>query len=268
MKVITYCNDESKLIYLKETEKMFNTKITYVIETGEWNGNITKIKKLNDLINTYDDNDIFIFIDAFDVIINSNYDEIIEKFKSYNCDLLFGGELNCYPDIFEKKFDKVLPNILPNNIKKKYINSGGYMGYVKSIKHLLKWINNNYKNNNPNNETRDQAFFFKYFLENHHNHNIKIDFYSKIFLNMYVISWDDIDFRNGRVYNNILKNNPCFIHFNGVSWKTDENKNIMQVFVDTLKNSNNNLNKIYNLKKYNQKYTICGYNTHTSWSQI
>ena len=74
MKVITYCNDESKLIYLKETEKMFNTKITYVIETGEWNGNITKIKKLNDLINTYDDNDIFIFIDAFDVIINSNYD--------------------------------------------------------------------------------------------------------------------------------------------------------------------------------------------------
>ena len=126
MNIITYCNNPDKLVYLKETEKNFDSEITYIVEQGEWKGNITKIVRLVDIISKYNDDDIFIFIDAFDVLINSNYDEIIDKFKSYNCDILVGTELNCYPGGFKKKFD----DITPNDSKSKYPNSGGYMGYV------------------------------------------------------------------------------------------------------------------------------------------
>ena len=247
MNIITYCNNPSKLFYLKETEKNFDSKITYIVEEGEWKGNITKIVRLVDIISKYNNDDIFIFIDAFDVLINSNYDEIIEKFKSYNCDILVGTELNCYPGGFKKKFDK----ITPNDSKSKYPNSGGYMGYVKQLKHLLNWINEN-----RHREKSDQACFFKYYISNHEKVNIKLDTQSKIFLNMHLISWKEVDFRKGRLYNNVLENNPCFIHFNGGTWQTHDKKNIMPIFVEKLNLSKNDPeDTIYNLNEYKQIIT-------------
>ena len=79
----------------------------------------------------------------------------------------------------------------------------------------------------------------KFFIENHNKVNIKLDTKSLIFQCMYKIYWKEIDFREGRVYNNILNTYPCFVHFNGKSWRTSVPKppkyeNIMPVFIELM----------------------------------
>ena len=153
--------------------------------------------------------------------------------QNFNCDILLSAELNCHPRFLKKDYIKICsPNML--KIKNKYINSGGYMGYVQNIKKLYSWkseeqIINICKNGIiiKNKQPGDQTYFIKYYIENYNKVNIKIDVESQIFQNMYLISWNEFDFRNGRLYNTIFDNSPCFIHFNGFSFRTCEKKNIM-----------------------------------------
>lgn len=69
---------------------------------------------------------------------------------------------------------------------------------------------------------------------------------------MFLVSWYDFVIKNGRLYNSVLNEYPCFIHFNGLSWETDKNENIMNVFVDKLENSISNQNQmeIYDFLDY------------------
>ena len=246
--IITYSNSKDKLKYLKESEKIFNTTVNYITSPA-WEGYITKIKAVKKYIESFNDNDIIIFIDAFDVLISGHTNEIIEKFKLYNCDILVSAELNCYPPFFKNDIDK----IMPKEIKNKYINAGGYMGYVKHIKSFLEWKNIN-EIERICQHGGDQTYILKYFIENYNKVNIKLDTKSLIFQNMHLISWKEIDFREGRVFNNILNTYPCFIHFNGGTWQTNERNNIMPVFIELMIKSKKN-SQIYNLDKYNQIIT-------------
>ena len=71
---------------------------------------------------------------------------------------------------------------------------------------------------------------------------------------MHLISWKEIDFRGGRVFNNILNTYPSYIHFNGGTWQTNERNNIMPVLIELMIKSKKN-SQIYNLDKYNQIIT-------------
>jgi hypothetical protein len=251
--VFTFASDEAKVKYLRDSEKLHTVNITYIIK-NTWEGYITKIIETQKAIDTFPDNDIVAFIDAYDVIINGDHDELLEKFLNYNCDVLLSAELNCYPPFLKGEMDK----IESGNIKNKYINSGGYMGYVKDIKKIFQWkslmdITNICRNGS------DQAYFIKYFIENHNNVNIKLDVNSNIFQCMHLISWKEIDFRNGRVFNNILKTYPVFVHFNGGTWQTNERTNIMPTFIEKIQTSINNPHNIYNLDNYNQIITSTCY---------
>ena len=247
--IVTFASDETRLIYLKQSEQLFNVNIKYIIK-NKWDGYYTKITETQKYINDLPENDIVLFIDAYDVIINSNYIEILHKFLSYECDILLSGELNCYPEFYKNDMD----NIMPLVIKNKYINSGGYIGYIKDINKLFLW--------KPINEIinicevgSDQSYFIKYFIENYKHVNIKIDINSLVFQCMHLISWKEIDFRHGRVFNNIFNSYPCFIHFNGGTFKTQNKENIMPVFLDKIKLSKINPTEIYTLNEYSQIIT-------------
>ena len=166
MNIITYSNREDKLVYLKQSEKIFDIKINYIIKDN-WEGFITKIIEVKEILDNFDDDDIIVFIDAFDVIVNSDMKHLITKFKLYNCDILLGAELNCFPP----KFKPTINQIIPPTIKNKYINSGGYMGYVKNIKHMLNW-----KTKEQIQQIcicgGDQSYFMTYFIENYNKVNI------------------------------------------------------------------------------------------------
>ena len=56
---------------------------------------------------------------------------------------------------------------------------------------------------------------------------------------MCFVSWKEIDFRYGRMYNNILNEYPCFIHFSGRSYLTTNNTNGLFLFVKKINQSVN-----------------------------
>jgi len=249
LNIFTFGTNKNKMKYLKKSEEMFGGKINYIIKR-KWEGYYTKIVEISNIINSLNDKDLILFIDAYDVIINSNRleKEILEKFKSYNCDILLGAELNCFPKILKSKMDKIYNNS-NNNSNNKYINSGGYIGYVKDIKKIFAW-----KSNNEIIKLceigGDQAYFMKYYIENYNKVNIKLDTKSLIFQNMWLISWKEVDFRGGRLFNNILKTYPCFVHFNGPL----KAKRIIPIFIEQMLNSKKNPQQIYDLNEYEQKH--------------
>jgi len=250
--IFTFYTDESRLIYLKQTQQNHAVNITYLYNST-WNGYIDKILYMIQTIKNIPDDDVVCFIDAYDVLINSTSYEILDKFKSYNCRLLIGAELNCFPSDYKGQMDEV-GNALHLPTRNKYINSGGYIGYKKDIHALLTW-------KSPQEIEHicsyggDQTYFIEYYLHNHMKHSISLDYTSKIFQNMHLISWKEIDFRGGRVYNNVLNTYPSFVHFNGGVWQTQTpGENIMPVFVEKI-NTSKQSTDIHTLNGYEQIIT-------------
>ena len=245
--IFTCATDLHKLIYLKQSEELHDVRVTCLMP-NEWIGfYYTKIKVMQDAIENLPNDDIVLFIDAYDVLINGNIDEIIEKFNSYNCDVLLSSELYCWPPYYKAELD----NEVKSNTKYKYANSGGYIGYVKNMKELFAWRTEEEKINMCR-DHGDQAYFMRYFTDNHKHKNIKLDTDARIFQSMVFVSWKEIDFRNGRMYNNVLNSYPNFIHFNGSSMLTSHRHNIMPVFIDKKKLSRENPDVIYTLDEYVQ----------------
>ena len=248
MSVITYTNRPNKLGLLKKGEELFNYNINYIINDS-WKTYkfYSKIRETGILIENYKDDDIIVFIDAHDVVLNSNTEEFIEKFKSLDCDILFSTERNCYPPRYRNQVN----NIMSSNIESRYLNAGGYIGYVKNIKEMFNWRKEEYINWRCK-SGGDQAYFMEYFIENHDKVNIKLDTDSFIFQCMYNIPWEHIEFKNGRGYNKNNDNYPCFFHFNGGSWFTSDRSSIMPIFNQLIEQSKND-NKVYDLSNY-KKY--------------
>ena len=86
-----------------------------------------KIKDEKDLI--------VMFTDSYDVHVFETASQIVKKFKKMNARVLFGAEYFCSPD--KRKADK-FPVV--TNGEKRFLNSGGYIGYVGDIYSILSFI--------------------------------------------------------------------------------------------------------------------------------
>ena len=125
---------------------------------------MTKFKLVIEYLNTLNDNEIFCFVDAYDVIMNRNIDELYQKFIEFK-------KINNYKIICANN-PKITLNV--NNIQyyltkldfesngEITINPGTYIGYVKDVKSILEEIYNLKKNN----DTDDQLFLNRYHLNN------------------------------------------------------------------------------------------------------
>ena len=129
LEVVTYANKSFGLF-----EKLVNNEYGLPIKVlgwgTKWNGYSDKSKGLLEYIQTKNDDDIILFIDGFDSLVNKPIDDkLIEIFKQYDCGVLLsrdcegsGRFLTRY--IFRKCGDYTA-------------NAGMYMGYVKYLKKLL-----------------------------------------------------------------------------------------------------------------------------------
>jgi hypothetical protein len=230
--IFTFASDVNRLVYLKHTERNHKNGINYIV-TDHWNGYVDKLLYMKQKIENIPIDDIVCFIDGYDVLVNADNEEIITKFKSYNCNLVVGSELNCFPEFYKERMDAVNENRV--NLYK-YVNSGGYIGYAKSIMDMLNF-KSEYEINQICQNGGDQSYLIEYYLENCLNGGIKLDVYCKIFQNMHWVSWSSFVFKNGIVYNTIMDVNPCFVHFNGGTWQTSSHGNIMPVFCDKIEKS-------------------------------
>jgi len=223
----TFLTDPSRIVCLEETCAVFGIKL-HVIFSPVWKGYTDKIFMMQTAIEHLKDDDIVLFTDAYDVLVNSNEETIVERFTKYNTDLVISSELNCYPERFKDTFDQ-----FENTNNYKYINSGGYIGYKRAIMKVFTW-------KAPEEIIRlsddggDQAYFMEYYLANR-DRSVKIDKECKLFQCLHSLSFSDIKFKAGQLHNIGLNIAPCFIHFNGGTWLDDNLKNIMPTFVQRIK---------------------------------
>jgi len=247
--VLTYgAGNVSRFEYLKASASLCDLPIKYITEAA-WTGFFGKLKCILKAIKSIPNDDIICVIDGFDVIVAGGPEEIISKFKAYDCDILFGAELNCWPGEYAEKY----PNLgIKNGYK--FVNGGGFIGYKWALMQMYTWKDISEVERICKAFT-DQGYFIEYLTEYRHARKLKLDCCVEIFQNMFSVDWSEITIRNGRVVNLLTNTTPAIIHFNGDAWKTKAGGDIMPVFVDKLERSYNDSDKDYNLSGYEPNFS-------------
>jgi len=158
---------------------------------------------LQTIENHIDDKYIIIFTDSYDVILNSNIDNILEKYLQQECDILFTAELYCWPN------SDLAYKYPTTNSPFKYLNSGGIIGSLNGFKNITQFPIKNYDD--------DQLYYTNLFLNKLDiDLNIKLDYNCEIFQALNGASnYIDIDFDRSATTNSYTQTSPCILHGNG-----------------------------------------------------
>lgn len=241
MKIITFGDNEEKMNFLKKSAERYKVDIEYIYDNNITNWSYSnfydKLKTILKLLEILDDDMIVCIIDAYDLLVNKSIDGLENAFMNYDCDVLFGCEVNAFPE-YIKPICEVSTNY-------KYVNGGGYIGYVKAIKNIYKHVSDTQLLKICTLGT-DQLFFNTYYNE---FTNVKIDYKCIIFQNMFGLELSDFEYKDYTLYNNVMKTIPFFIHFNGASYiirnkKSKLKENALNLFTE---------NSVVDLNKYESK---------------
>jgi hypothetical protein len=213
--IYTYGNEYKKFKTLAESGDMNKVNI-YMQGIGDkWIDYSNKLKNFNKFLENIEDFKIVMFIDAFDVIIFDNAENIKKKFLEFNKPLLFSAEKYCWPD---GSVSKYYPEKTKNEIFR-YINSGTYMGYAKDLKEML----NTFKEKNYNcdtypdklnNKSDDQRCLTYYYLNN--IDKVGLDHKQKIWSVCAGTNREDYDIvKYNNLYNKITNQKSSILHTNG-----------------------------------------------------
>lgn len=170
-----------------------------------------KVNLLKKALEPYKDDDrrIVLFTDSYDVIFLAGLPDIVEKFKNTDARVLFAAEGFCWPD---KSLASKYP---PANGAKRYLNSGGFIGYASDIYALITHAPIKDKED-------DQLFYTLMYLDEtlRDRHKIRLDHRSDIFQNLYGAVADvELKFEGGKasLVNTVYKTEPLILHGNGRS---------------------------------------------------
>jgi hypothetical protein len=212
-------HDDGYYQALLQSAKNNNTNITTLGWGQKWKGFTMKTNLIIEYISSFDENDIVVVIDAYDVIMLDNEENIKKKFYSFNKPILLsrdGDPKNVFATWFQKRVFKTCSG--------HKINAGMYMGYVWAIKKLLDRLCKNKNMPCTSSETDDQMLLInvcnnKVFYETH----IAVDSNKLIFYNTYGNSnlfslFQDFEFVDSnnvidnKLYLEDTKTYPSFIH--------------------------------------------------------
>jgi len=248
--IFTYgAGNISRFEYLKASSDICNLPINFVTQSV-WNGFFDKVKNTLNVIKNLPDTDIVAFVDGFDVLAVGGQDEIQRKFHESDCEILFGAELNCWPGEYLARF----PTTDSGTSGYKYLNSGGFIGYKRAVMDLYTWKSLEQIAYICKTCGGDQGYFMEYFLANWGQKNMKLDSNCTIFQNMFSLDWNEIYIQDGRVVNSVMGTTPCFLHFNGDSWRIKGGGDIMPVFVEKLQLSQDNLGTVFDFSDFEQNF--------------
>jgi hypothetical protein len=173
-------------------------------------GFIIKLLLTNEYIKYLPDDHIIMVIDGYDVIINNNQENIINKYYELTKGekVLFSAEKACWPI-------GQLWSLYPETSSiYKYLNAGTYISTVKILKKLfiilMKKIYKFYYFCDLN--VDDQEYFTDIFLFENKN-LIILDNNAEIFNCLYD-SINDIEFKDNKIYNKTTQTYPMIFHGN------------------------------------------------------
>ena len=161
-----------------------------------------KINFLLDTLNELNDDQLILVTDSYDVIMSANSEEIIRKYKKFNKKIVFASESSCWPDRdIAHKFPKI------QGKRNLYLNSGGFIGDVASIKKIVSTVPSN---------SDDQRWYTQMFLSESGKEYMALDYNCEIFQCLNDAEKElEIHFAMSRLRNKINNTHPCQIHGNG-----------------------------------------------------
>ena len=210
--LLTVATDTSKLTYLQQSAEQYYSYYNNIGSGIEWNGGDMsasgggqKINLVKNQLQYYDDNDIILFVDGYDVFLVRDLEEIKNRFIG-RCNILFAAELSCWPD------ESLAPLFDIDTITEyKYLNSGCYIGYVKDLKRLMQ--------DDIADSEDDQLYFQKKYLENKTNpvadYRIELDVENYVFQCLAGAVDAITIMESGYIINTDTNCCPCVIHGNG-----------------------------------------------------
>lgn len=166
-------------------------------------GNATRLLRMAEYLNTLDDNDIVMCVDAFDVLIIADKEMILKKFLNMNTPFIMSAEKGCYP------FPKYANQYPPTSSPFKFINAGGYIGYVRNLKTWLADLSPiKLRGSDQGQITKHYLYKKPFFL---------LDYSCDLFLSLCEVKSEEIliDVNDKVVHCLTTGSQPCVIHANG-----------------------------------------------------
>jgi len=212
LKIVTVATKSNYYLpYLKESVERNNSELIILGYGQEWTGFNLKYSLIIDYLKTLNGKDIVCFIDGYDVICCRNLKDLSSNFlkikEKYGCKIVVGEDKMDMGNGMNQLARNFIYLFFGGMCKKRYLNSGTYIGYVEDI---LNIINNIYSLTNSN--TSDDQIQMKKYCRLHPN-DFYIDINSEIFLTMNK-PYNDIDhlvkIENNHLYYNGKE--PYFIH--------------------------------------------------------
>ncbi len=153
-----------------------------------------------------DDDQLILFSDSYDVILNDCPESVVDKFNKFGLDALFSSETLIWPDkSLEAKFPRC-----SNSSPYIYLNSGGFISSVGVLKQLV---------SEPIDDSADdQLYYQRIFLNNltEKKFKIELDYECEIFQTLSARFTDiKIDYAKCKVTNALFPTNPSVLHGNG-----------------------------------------------------
>lgn len=160
-----------------------------------------KIIKLLDILKNFDDEEIILYIDAFDTSVEVTDSEIVNKFLIFNTDILYSCERGCFPSENFRKF-------YPDNF---FLNSGTILFKNKKYKELLEFLILLHQHTN----FCDQYYHSVFMLIHLMDIKIKIDKSNEIFQCLWGYNINEFEKENNKIKNKITNTFPLVFHGNG-----------------------------------------------------
>lgn len=170
-----------------------------------YKGNGQKLTHLYSYIKDLPEEDIVLFVDAYDCLILASADTIVDKFLQKDIPCVISAEACFCP----KSHLYLIDRFQPSPTRFQYLNSGSIIGYAGYIKKLIEAIS-------PVNESRsDQGQIMTYYVD--HQDEILLDYYGDLFLTLQNVDGNElfIDRTSKTVTCLFTDTLPCVVHGNG-----------------------------------------------------
>ncbi|XP_034005211.1 procollagen-lysine,2-oxoglutarate 5-dioxygenase 2 isoform X1 [Trematomus bernacchii] len=178
-------------------------------DVGRSIGGGQKVRLLKEAMEALADQEdlVVLTVDSYDLIFAAGPEEILRKFQQANHKVLFAADGLIWPD---KKLADKYPSVRSG---KRYLNSGGIIGYAPFInKVVTQW--------NLHDNDDDQLFYTKIYVDplQRHTLNMTLDHKCQIFQNLNG-AVDEVLLKFGtnlvRVRNTVYDSLPVVVHGNG-----------------------------------------------------
>jgi GR25 family glycosyltransferase involved in LPS biosynthesis len=212
--VYTVATDLEKAKQLTSSAKSNRIKVKVLGSKEAWTGGDMKkgpggglkINLLKKELYKHKDDDVILFVDGYDVLLNDTLENITRTYLSFHSRVVFAAEKNCWPDrSLENSFRSTEHE---NN----YLNSGCYIGTVEELKKIFA--------EEIQDSEDDQLYFQKQYLSG--KFDIRLDTHTKLFQ---CVSADEDNIQitdEFKIQNTQTQNLPKILHGNGGEYSKEK----------------------------------------------